>query len=195
MPLAEQGELPALIDLVTAGRALGLGRTKSYELARTVGQVALLLTSPPYGQSTHGQVRSTCESGHAGVRKYDYGYGKSARSLARGSHDRLVTRVSSFVMRETRKAPTAGHQSRASQQLAGQLRVRPPHHSAPKRDRLPPGGCRVPGQRIRLDPVAEGVPGCCRSAPPPVHPPHATGLAEGARQLLCLPGPVGGERR
>ncbi|TMR23803.1 DNA-binding protein [Actinomadura geliboluensis] len=27
--------LPAVIDLVTAGRALGVGRTKSYELART----------------------------------------------------------------------------------------------------------------------------------------------------------------
>jgi hypothetical protein len=35
MPLAELGELPAVIDLVTAGRALGLGRTKSYELARS----------------------------------------------------------------------------------------------------------------------------------------------------------------
>jgi len=35
MSLAELGELPAVIDLVTAGRALGLGRTKSYELARS----------------------------------------------------------------------------------------------------------------------------------------------------------------
>jgi hypothetical protein len=35
MSLAELGDLPAVIDVVTAGRALGLGRTKSYELART----------------------------------------------------------------------------------------------------------------------------------------------------------------
>ena len=59
--------------------------------AHVVGQVALLLTSPPYGQATHGQVRSTRESGHTGVRKYDYEYGKSPRNLARGSHDRLLS--------------------------------------------------------------------------------------------------------
>jgi hypothetical protein len=32
--LAEVSQLPAVVDLVTAGRALGLGRTKSYQLAR-----------------------------------------------------------------------------------------------------------------------------------------------------------------
>lgn len=31
---AEVAALPAVADLVTAGRALGLGRTKAYELAR-----------------------------------------------------------------------------------------------------------------------------------------------------------------
>ncbi|MFF0524083.1 DNA-binding protein [Actinomadura nitritigenes] len=31
---AEIRVLPAVVDLVTAGRALGMGRTKSYELAR-----------------------------------------------------------------------------------------------------------------------------------------------------------------
>jgi hypothetical protein len=34
LTLAELGALPAVTDLVTAGRALGLGRTKAYELAR-----------------------------------------------------------------------------------------------------------------------------------------------------------------
>lgn len=34
MPLAELLALPAAIDLVTAGRAWGFGRTKSHELAR-----------------------------------------------------------------------------------------------------------------------------------------------------------------
>jgi hypothetical protein len=32
--LAEVSRLPAVVDLVTAGRALGLGRTKCYQLAR-----------------------------------------------------------------------------------------------------------------------------------------------------------------
>lgn len=56
-----------------------------------VGKVELLLTSPPYGQATHGQVRSSRETGHAGVRKYDYDYGKNPDNLARGSHHRLLS--------------------------------------------------------------------------------------------------------
>jgi hypothetical protein len=35
LPIAEVSDLPAVIDLVTAGQALGLGRTKAYQLART----------------------------------------------------------------------------------------------------------------------------------------------------------------
>ncbi|WP_067141607.1 helix-turn-helix domain-containing protein [Microtetraspora malaysiensis] len=35
MSLTELAKLPAVIDLVTAGRALGLGRTKTYQLAKT----------------------------------------------------------------------------------------------------------------------------------------------------------------
>jgi hypothetical protein len=34
LTLTEIADLPAVTDLVTAGRALGLGRTKAYELAR-----------------------------------------------------------------------------------------------------------------------------------------------------------------
>jgi hypothetical protein len=34
LTLAEIAGLPAVTDLVTAGQALGLGRTKAYELAR-----------------------------------------------------------------------------------------------------------------------------------------------------------------
>jgi hypothetical protein len=34
LTLAEVAGLPAVTDLVTAGRALGLGRTKAYDLAR-----------------------------------------------------------------------------------------------------------------------------------------------------------------
>ncbi|MFC5184084.1 helix-turn-helix domain-containing protein [Actinomadura harenae] len=35
MTAAQISDLPASIDLVTAARALGIGRTKAYELART----------------------------------------------------------------------------------------------------------------------------------------------------------------
>jgi len=35
LSLAELGDLPAVLDLVTAGKALALGRTKAYELARS----------------------------------------------------------------------------------------------------------------------------------------------------------------
>jgi hypothetical protein len=34
MSISELNELPAIVDLLTAARALGLGRTKAYELAR-----------------------------------------------------------------------------------------------------------------------------------------------------------------
>ena len=34
LTLTEIARLPAVTDLVTAGKALGLGRTKAYELAR-----------------------------------------------------------------------------------------------------------------------------------------------------------------
>jgi hypothetical protein len=35
LSVADVQHLPAVVDLVTAGRALGLGRTKTYQLART----------------------------------------------------------------------------------------------------------------------------------------------------------------
>ncbi|KAA2265124.1 DNA-binding protein [Solihabitans fulvus] len=34
LTLSELGDLPAAVDLMTAARALGFGRTKAYELAR-----------------------------------------------------------------------------------------------------------------------------------------------------------------
>jgi modification methylase len=90
----------ANLDLAREHGAAGTGAVIAGDARNTgalitdphiVGKVALLLTSPPYGQAPHGQVRSSRETGHAGVRKYDYGYGKSPRNLARGSHDRLLS--------------------------------------------------------------------------------------------------------
>ena len=43
-----------------------------------LGQVALVLTSPPYGPSLHGQVRK----GTHGVRKFDYRYSRNPDNLA-----------------------------------------------------------------------------------------------------------------
>ena len=63
-----------------------------------VGNVALLLTSPPYGQATHGQVRSSRETGQTGVHKYDYAYGKNRSNLARGSHDRLLSGFTDILL-------------------------------------------------------------------------------------------------
>ncbi|GAA4617185.1 hypothetical protein GCM10023195_76590 [Actinoallomurus liliacearum] len=57
---------------------------------RVAGRVALLLTSPPYGQATHGHVCSTRDSGRSGVRKTNYSYGQDPHNLARGNHDRLL---------------------------------------------------------------------------------------------------------
>jgi SAM-dependent methyltransferase len=54
------------------------------------GQVALLLTSPPYGQHTHGRVHAIRDS-VGGVRKWDHAYGKNPNNLSRGNHDRLVS--------------------------------------------------------------------------------------------------------
>ncbi|MBW4717341.1 TRM11 family SAM-dependent methyltransferase [Saccharothrix obliqua] len=56
--------------------------------AEYVGQVALVVTSPPYGPSTHGQVSAT----PAGVQKYHHLYGSTLDrgNLANIGHHRLL---------------------------------------------------------------------------------------------------------
>lgn len=54
------------------------------------GQVSLVVTSPPYGSSVHGQVRSTRESGERGVTKKDFRYSHDPYNLAHVSTDRLL---------------------------------------------------------------------------------------------------------
>lgn len=54
------------------------------------GEVALVVTSPPYGRSVHGQVRSTRETGERGVVKKDYRYSHDPSNLAHVSTDRLL---------------------------------------------------------------------------------------------------------
>ncbi|KUN00752.1 RNA methyltransferase [Streptomyces yokosukanensis] len=54
------------------------------------GEVDLVVTSPPYGNSVHGQVRSTRETGERGVVKRDYRYSHDPSNLAHVSTDRLL---------------------------------------------------------------------------------------------------------
>jgi hypothetical protein len=54
------------------------------------GTVDLVLTSPPYGPSVHGQVRSTRETGHRGVTKKDYRYSHDPANLAHTTTDQLL---------------------------------------------------------------------------------------------------------
>jgi len=55
------------------------------------GRVALVVTSPPYGRSVHGQVRAEQRSGGGGVEKYDNRYSDDPANLAsRGLDDLLA---------------------------------------------------------------------------------------------------------
>ncbi|WP_329433199.1 DNA methyltransferase [Streptomyces sp. NBC_01280] len=58
------------------------------------GLVDLVLTSPPYGASVHGQVRSTRESGERGVVKKDFHYSHDPANLA---HVGLETLLEAFT--------------------------------------------------------------------------------------------------
>jgi hypothetical protein len=65
-------QLPALLPPGTAGRA------------------ALVVTSPPYGPSVHGQVRAEQRSGGGGVEKYDNRYSHDRANLAHHGLDDLL---------------------------------------------------------------------------------------------------------
>ncbi|PNE38201.1 TRM11 family SAM-dependent methyltransferase [Streptomyces noursei] len=54
------------------------------------GEVNLVVTSPPYGPSVHGQVRSSRETGEPGVVKKDFRYGHDRANLAHVSTDQLL---------------------------------------------------------------------------------------------------------
>ncbi|MCC9738474.1 TRM11 family methyltransferase [Streptomyces sp. MNU89] len=54
------------------------------------GTVDLVVTSPPYGPSVHGQVRSTRDTGERGVAKKNYRYSHDPANLAHVSTDQLL---------------------------------------------------------------------------------------------------------
>ncbi|WP_436778212.1 TRM11 family SAM-dependent methyltransferase [Yinghuangia sp. YIM S09857] len=90
----------ARTNLVLAGLqgAAGSGRVlvgDGRDLATVVppdlhGRFALVVTSPPYGASVHGRVRSTRESGEPGVHKFDDAYGTDKANLAHQPLARLL---------------------------------------------------------------------------------------------------------
>lgn len=54
------------------------------------GRAALVLTSPPYGDSLHGQVRATRDTGQPNVVKFDHRYSSDPGNLAHGSVEELM---------------------------------------------------------------------------------------------------------
>jgi len=62
------------------------------------GQAALILTSPPYGPSVHGQVQAEARTGDkSGVRKYDNTYGTDPANLARRRLDDLLAGITEIL--------------------------------------------------------------------------------------------------
>ena len=55
-----------------------------------LGTAALIITSPPYGAATHGQIKATAETGEAGVQKFDYRYSTDRGNLAHANRENLI---------------------------------------------------------------------------------------------------------
>ena len=72
---------------IVAGDARNIAELAPTEL---LGTAALVITSPPYGASLHGQVRSTAETGKRGVKKFDYTYSRDRGNLAHLPVDELI---------------------------------------------------------------------------------------------------------
>ncbi|MFI1956068.1 TRM11 family SAM-dependent methyltransferase [Streptomyces xinghaiensis] len=62
------------------------------------GTVDLVVTSPPYGSSVHGQVRSTRDSGERGVAKMNYRYSHDPANLAHVSTDQLLEAITQILV-------------------------------------------------------------------------------------------------
>lgn len=72
----------------------GDARRIGHLLAETAGQVAMVLTSPPYGSYTHGHIRSSRDTGEPGVRKWNHRYSADPGNLA---HCDLATLIDGFT--------------------------------------------------------------------------------------------------
>ncbi len=72
------------------------------------GRVALVVTSPPYGGSLHGRVRTSRESGSTGVRKFNGRYGRDPRNLAHADIDQLVAAFTRMLRQVSRLLQPSG---------------------------------------------------------------------------------------
>ncbi|MEU7487549.1 DNA methyltransferase [Streptomyces sp. NPDC042319] len=77
--------------------------------SRHHGEVALVVTSPPYGSSVHGQVRSSRETGERGVVKKDYRYSRDPHNLAHVGIDRLLEAFTQILDQCRRVLRPGGH--------------------------------------------------------------------------------------
>jgi len=94
----------ARANLAHAGEQGGTGRGRVFlgdgrAVARLVpkaarGQVALALTSPPYGPSLHGQVKARRG---AGVAKSDFSYSEDRANLGRASYGQLLAAMGEIL--------------------------------------------------------------------------------------------------
>jgi hypothetical protein len=66
------------------------------------GEVTLVVTSPPYGASVHGQVRATSETGSPGVVKKHWRYGRDPRNLAHATTDQLLRAFTQILRHSAR---------------------------------------------------------------------------------------------
>ncbi|MBL1098930.1 TRM11 family SAM-dependent methyltransferase [Streptomyces coffeae] len=73
------------------------------------GTAALVITSPPYGPSAHGQVRSTRESGKRGVIKTHYRYSHDPANLAHVSSDHLLAAFTEILIQCRHALRPGGH--------------------------------------------------------------------------------------
>ncbi|MFJ9174911.1 TRM11 family SAM-dependent methyltransferase [Streptomyces sp. NPDC102360] len=71
--------------------------------------VDLVLTSPPYGPSVHGQVRSTRESGTRGVTKTHYRYSHDRANLAHVGLDALIEAFTEILTQCRQMLRPGGH--------------------------------------------------------------------------------------
>jgi modification methylase len=63
----------------------------------TAGTAALVVTSPPYGPSIHGQVKAEARSGGGGVTKWDNTYGTDPANLASRRLDDLLSGLAEIL--------------------------------------------------------------------------------------------------
>ena len=121
-------QLPALLPPGTAGRA------------------ALVVTSPPYGPSVHGQVRAEQRRGGGGVQKYDNRYSRDPANLAHHGLDDLLAGFTE-ILEGCRRAAAARRAGRghcpalAPPRRAGRPARRRPRRRAGRAGLVPVARC------------------------------------------------------